>query len=150
MKKLLTVLCLALVLVTGCKGNEEPKTVDLNELATTLLNDVEFEDTLTKLNDKMINKVYEIDNYKTCTAYVGSGATAEEIALFEFETQEDANEGYEQMQKRVEKQKKDYANYIPKEVKRLDDAVVIKYGNYVIFCVAEGNEAKEIINSYTK
>ena len=81
---------------------------------------------------------------------VGSGAVADELALFEFESKEDAEAAVEQAQARVTAQSESFADYIPEEVKKLDSAIVKTYGRYLVVCVSGGTEAGEIISEYFK
>ncbi len=52
-------------------------------------------------------------------------------------------------QNRISQQKADYAAYNPKEIQRLDNAIVKNTGRYLIVCVSEGDTAKKIIGEYT-
>lgn len=146
MKKIGFVLSIVMFLVSGCASNK--KKIDLINIEKELLSEVIFEDELVQLDEKMSKMLYEIDNATKSIVYIGSGATSEEIALFEFENQKDAKEGYEKAKQRIETQKEDYAKYIPEEVQRLENAIIKQKDNYVIVCVAKGDEAKEIINQY--
>lgn len=149
MKKVLLILVGTVIFITGCSSQN--KDIDISLLADNLLKEVKFDDTLTELDSEMISKIYEIDNAKRSIVYIGSGATAEEIALFEFDDNTKVSDGYLKVQKRVEQQKKDYANYIPKEVVRLDKAIIEKRGNYVILCITdEDKKAQEIIDKFMK
>lgn len=146
MKKVWLSLCVMIVVLSGCAS--EKKTIDLKNLENELLAEVEFDDEMSLLDEKMANMLYDIDNAKKSVVYIGSGATSEEIALFEFESLEDAKAGYEKAKERIEKQKEDYAKYIPEEVQRLENALISQNGNFVIVCVAKGDDAKTIIKQY--
>lgn len=148
MKKCLMVLVVMMLAFTGC--GKQQKEINLDDLANELMESVEFDDELAQIDEQMISKIYGIDNAKKAIVYIGSGATAEEIALFEFESEADSKEGYKKVQERIEKQKEDYASYIPEEVARLEKAVEERCQNYVILCVSSDDSVKSIVKEYTK
>lgn len=130
-------------LLMGC--SKKVDTVDIAALSNTLLENVVFEDELNVTDDTMIKKLYNIDDYEKAQVYISSGATSEEIAVFEFSSQKTAEEGFKKAQDRIASQKADFESYIPKEVKKLNDAVVKQFGQYVVVCVSNGDEAEKII-----
>ena len=104
----------------------------MDGLATELLSSDVFEETLTPVDDGIAKKLYSIDNAVSFQLYIGSGATASELALLEFETEEDAKAALSLAQERVAAQKESFAAYLPGEVKKLEDAVVEQHGRYVV------------------
>lgn len=144
----LTVLMLSVPVLTGCGGTEKNYEVDVQALGSELLEKAEFEDELNPAADKVIQKLYGMENYAEACVYIGTGATPEEIAVFRFETGEDAAEGLRKAQERVEEQKTDYESYLPGEVKKLQDAVVRRYGQYVVVCVSDGETAERVLDTY--
>ena len=80
------VLCLSLalcLLAAGCGGQSAPA-ADAAELADRLSTQIQFEDTLSPLEGDMLYTLYGIDqkDVQQGAAYVSTGATAEEIAVF--------------------------------------------------------------------
>lgn len=149
--KRVVVFCLMIMMIAmlfGCSGKKETIDIDISNLYDELLEKADFEDKLNAVDDRMIEKLYNINNYVKASVYISSGATAEEIAIFEFDSSETAEEGLNNALARIEKQKSDFELYIPKEVKKLDEAFVKQYGEYVIVCVSNSNEAEKIITKY--
>lgn len=140
---------LTLFAFAGCSGGET-KEIDIDKLSAELTEKVEFKDSLTKLDDSMISKLYGIDYAEEQIVYVSTGATAEEIALFKLKDSSDAQKAYDAVNKRLDYQKNSFELYIPEEMVKLDAAVLELYGNYVIFCVSDGDTAKTIIDGYIK
>ena len=85
MKKVKTgALLLGLLLVlTGC-GKNEAKDVDPSVLADTLRNAITFQDELEAVDAAAMGRMYEVDeaDIEAFKVYTGTGATAEEIAVF--------------------------------------------------------------------
>lgn len=146
MKKLLLIPMLTLLFfLTSC--NQE-KDIDIELLSADLLKNAGFTDELSPADAATAEKLYEIDNAVNQYVYISSGATAEEIAVFEFETAADAKAAIPAAQERLAEQKSSYESYMPAEVQKLENAVLKQYGRYLIVCVADGTKAREIIHKY--
>lgn len=134
-----------ILFITGC-GNEV-KTFDPNDLANELIAEVNFDDELTKFEGD-ISKLYDLPEVEDYVVYVGSGATAEEIAIFTLKDESDEESVREALEKRVEEQKQSFSNYVPEEVARLDKSVIQSNQKYVVLCVSDEDLAEDIINQY--
>lgn len=147
MKKVKVILsiCLGLSLF-GC-GKEE-KEIDIQALSTQIMSEVTFDDQLKQMDEAMIHRIYGLKDTTKQVVYLGSGATAEEVALFEFADEKAAKAGLEMIQARIDQQKEDFSTYIPEECQRLDNAVLRLEGLVVILCVSSGDVAEKIINEY--
>ena len=139
---------LSVFLLSGCAGRQDDIEIDVHGLSSELLSQIAFVDELNAVGESVINRIYGIEDYVQAEVYIGSGATAEEIAVFEFADTESAADGLQLALERIEDQKADYEAYIPEEVKKLDRAVVKRYGRYVVVCVSDSEMAEEIITQY--
>lgn len=139
---------ISLFAFVGCKSEDKEVTLNISDLATDLNEKIEFVDDLTKIDDSSIETIYAIDYAEASEVYVSSGATAEEIAVFELKDEDDADKAYKACEERIETQKEAFETYIPEEMEKLDNAVVKKVGKYVIVCVADNNTAEDIISTY--
>ena len=151
MKKL--VLCvlvclLAVCCVAGC-GQKSGKAVNIEQMVNELLS-VPFDDELTLLETEAAQVYYGINNAEKMYIYTGSGATAEEIAVFEFSSEADAESAAQKANEHISAQKAAFASYVPAEVPRLENAVVKCSGKYLAVCVSGGTDAAEIIAKYLK
>ncbi len=134
-----------ILFVTGC-GNEV-KTFDPNDLANELIAEVNFDDELTKFEGD-ISKLYDLPEVENYVVYIGSGATAEEIAIITLKDESDEESVREALEKRVEEQKQSFSNYVPEEVARLDKSVIQSNQKYVVLCVSDEDLAEDIIHQY--
>ena len=148
MKKglLLCSVMLLTLLISAC--GTKSQTVDVDQLTDELLTQVDFEDELTEVDSGMVATLYGIEGAEEQKVYMSSGATTEEIAVFRFATEKDAQTGLDTLSQRLESRKEDYANYMPDEVTRLENAVLKCSGCYVALCVSSGDEAQQIIGEY--
>ena len=139
-KVMLAALTMAALL---CSCNEQPKDVDIDALAQEIVEGVSFDDSLAEIDDSMISMLYSIDGYTDAVLYKGSGATAEEVAIFQMETTDDAKTALEEAQAHIQSQIDSYESYIPEEVSRLEDAIVRQDGCYVSVVVSADSAAAE-------
>lgn len=144
MPVLIAVLCAALLCGCGAGSVE----IDPEALAQELAEKVPFEDQLSLAPEAAAEKLYAIVDAERAFIYTGSGATAEEIAVFEFADEAGAKAGLALARQRIERQTEDYASYIPEELFRLENAVLRQSGRYLAVCVSAGAEAEEIIEAW--
>ena len=71
----------------------------------------------------------------------GTGATAEELAVFETKDSAAAEALVEKLKTRNSDRIESYSTYIPAEVPKLEDAVMVSGGRYVVLCVAQDASA---------
>ena len=133
--------------LAGCGGQSAP-TADAVDLADRLSTQIQFEDTLSPLEGDMLYTLYGIDqkDVQQGAAYVSTGATAEEIAVFSCTDDSAAQRVESALKQRVDSQKQSYVDYVPKEMTKLNDAVLIRRGNLVALCISNDNAtAKQLI-----
>lgn len=146
-KTIITVIVLTFaILMTAC-GKAE-KNIDVEALAKQLHQEVTFSDELSAIDGEMAQLLYNIDDAVKQSVYLSSGATAEEIAVFELKSDEAAKNAKEKAEDRIKEQIESFRTYVPAEVARLENAIVEVTGRYVIVCVSDGDAAKKIIDSY--
>lgn len=152
MKKL-SYIILALIMVaslSACSKKETMKDIEVGTLAESLRNDITYEDELSSIDLETAEVIYDITDIKIADSaiYVSSGGTAEEIAVFQCETEEDAKKLETVLKSRVEEQTESYRDYVPKELEKLEKAVIVVKSRYVIFSVSNDDaKAKEIIQN---
>lgn len=155
MKKFILYLVLGIILsitiILLFTDHDKDIKIDIKELASDIIENVEFEDELNEVNEQIARKLYNIDNALNEIVYVSSGATAEEIAIFEFETKDDCKKAVNKAKTRIEEQKASFKDYMPKEVKKLDNAIILNKNNYLIICVTNNQKGvEEILDKYIK
>lgn len=149
MKKLLrliAVLGLTIVLLTGCSGNAV-KTIDTAGLADDLYAGVTWKDQLGEIDLSRALTVYGInaDAVSTGKVYMGTNATAEEIAVLEAASPEQVSAIEDGVNARVEAQLASFQSYNAAEVVKLENPYIQTKGNYVILCVCDDKSEAEAI-----
>jgi len=151
---ILMVLLITLLLCSGC-GGEEAKVLDVSGLGNALVTSDLFVDELTEGESDVIYEFYGIDasDVKEAKVYFSTGATAEEIAIFVAADKEASAKIAQGAATRVEDLKNSFEQYLPAEMQKLGDPVLMEVGNpngdYVILCICNDTaKAKSIIEQY--
>lgn len=150
MKKILIACLLLALLLSGC-GKTSDKPIDFQGFSSDILSSGAFSEELMQIDNElgcaqyMVNEAY----IKEAMFFFSSGATSEELALFEANDAEALKRIKEAVEKRVEAQSRGFENYVPSEVPKLEKAVVFTRGNYIILIVANDYAiADDIIKKY--
>lgn len=146
MKKRLFTALAAVLLLSGCAAPaEQPVELDLPALGEALLNSGLFAEALNPVDGEMAGMLYGIDTAQEALLYVGSGASADELALFAFASAEAAQAAAPLAEERIADQRESFSTYIPGEVEKLDRAVVLPCGRYLVVCVSAGSGAEDTV-----
>ncbi len=149
---LIVTVCMMLLL-TACGGGKA-KDVDLDALAGELTASGAFTMDMSQyaMNADLAAPTYGFDagDVEKSVFYFVSG-TGEEIFLAKA-VSEDAAAGLEsRCADRVAGQKASLENYAPDAIPRLDNAITVRQGQYVIFVVANDSAvAQTIVDKYVK
>ena len=139
--------------IAGCgqSSDDQKAEPDVHTLADKLMSGLTFEDSVSEVSADVALKYYGIDSAEIvdCDVHISTGATAEEVAVFEAQTAIDAQNILSAMKTRQDTQIKTYFSYNSNEVSRLDDAVVEAHDRFVLYVVSDDSaKAEEIIKGY--
>lgn len=156
---LVSLFLLSALVLSGCQGSGSKQEnlaagLDLSALGTSLIEEVEFKDTLEPLAEQIWNRhlaQVNPEDVKAKAVYTGGGMIAEEIALFEAKDEASAKNLVTSMKERYEYLRSSYGSYSPDELKNLESPVLLENGVYVL-SVISGDKAKaeEVINNWIK
>lgn len=148
--KLVAICSMASVLLLGC-GSSSPVSVDTAALTTSLTSDISYDNELSELSEDDITNYVTVEDGVKGVMYMSSGSTAEEVAVFTAPDEAAASTMKNNVQEFLNDQKTSFEDYIPEEAQRIDDAVLVVKGNYVILCVSgDSDKAQEIIDNAFK
>ncbi len=125
---------------------------DLDALCDALYEGVGFKDALAPVGINSIKFLYELEPESLLSGQVraGGGSTAEEIAVFEYDVSF-KNAIEKKIDRRIEAKRKAYESYIPKEMAKLKNPVVIIKDDIAVLCISDNNKkAEKIINDFLK
>ena len=144
--KMAAVCLMACIFLSACGGSSSVN-IDADKLAKSLVDDISYTEELSELSREDIGNYISVEDDVECIMYMGSGSTAEEVAVFTAKDETKATSMEKNVNDFLNDQKSSFEDYIPEEAERIDNAVVVKKGNYVILCVSgDSDKAKEIIN----
>lgn len=148
-KRIIRIMSLLLVFamllpLTAC-GGKETATYDGAALVKSLLEQVAFADTLSNAGDAAALYFSQLPEGASVELYIGSGYYADEVALITLEKESDSAAAKTAAESHLSELRSQFANYIPEEVTKIDDAVIWQGGKYVIVCVTEDSANAKLI-----
>ena len=150
---IVVIIAIAVLAMIIVKNNNKTIQINIEDLASKILQSGAFEDELIKVDSEMIMKDYNFtaDEVEEFVSYQGSGATSEEIVILKLKDKSNLNSIKDKINARIEERKEAFQSYLPKEVGKIDNNILRVEGNYVIFCVSnDSSKVNQIINDYVK
>lgn len=127
------------------------KTIDVDTLVQKVLDNVAFEAELNKLDDSVAEGMVETAEGTKLQIYMGNGTYADEFLVMTARDETAAKKNMDAANNHLEETKATFRDYRPEEAKKIEDAVSIRCGCYVIVCVTSDYEtAEKTINSIIK
>ncbi len=129
------------VCLCGCAA----KNIDVASLAADMVKDIKIEDELLKATDTVVKDLYgTIVDVEAITVYVSSsGATASELTVIKLKDKASVSGAKTAVEKRITSLQKNFENYVPSEMYRIKNAIIISKDRYLFFCIADNNEKME-------
>lgn len=144
--KVMSVVCvLALLLtLTACGGSDSQPQKSAAEIADAIYSTQTFQDTLNAIDADMLGHYYRIDaaDLTDSKVYVsGSFSTVEEIAVFQASSSDAVENIKKAIDTRLEDLKLAFENYVPGEMTKINDPVLITKGTTVVLVLADDTAA---------
>ena len=148
MKKKIGIICIIiLIILIGLAImviKEKDKNIEINieDLASKIAETNAFEDKLEKVDSEMIMENYNFssDEIEKLVSYQGSGASSEEIVILQVKDKSKLDSVKEKINTRLQERKEAFERYLPKEVGKIENNILIVKGNYVILCISNDNK----------
>lgn len=148
MKKKIGIICIImLIILIGLAImviKEKDKNIEINieDLASKIAETNAFEDKLEKVDSEMIMENYNFssDEIEKLVSYQGSGASSEEIVILQVKDKSKLDSVKEKINTRKQERKEAFESYLPKEVGKIENNILIVKGNYVILCISNDNK----------
>ena len=154
MKKLITIICLVLVLCTLCAcGGEEAKVIDIAKVKSDIVSQLSIADPMDVQADRLMD-LYGIEakDVKTAACFVTmDGVFPDEIIMVEAADASAASRVAEKLESRLTEVKNQSASYDAENYALAQKCKVTKTGNYVtLFISAKHEEMQKIFDSAAK
>lgn len=147
-------ICMALIAAMlslyGCGSKVDVP--DADTLALRLLEEERFTEKLELIETEVALPLYGLSkaDVSNSAVYIGTGATAEETAVFEAVDQDAAQRVRKTIEAYIAAKKDSFECYIPKEVPKLEHAVIAQRGQVIVVCVSAetGTRARAVCKEY--
>lgn len=138
-------LAAAVLLFAGC-GSRGTKELDLDAFAKQVIETVSYDDDMVALSETVLPDYYDLsfEGFEKAVVYAsGSGATANELAIIQVKDADALGRAKEAVERRKANLTANYQDYIPAEIARIDGAIVVEEGRYLLFSISESNDTIE-------
>ena len=150
--KSLLVLLLAGILLSGCGGKtKKGQPPELPQLAQELYEAAVFSTQVSSVDSAVALSVYGMEeaDVEAGIFYFSSGASADELAVVKAADESAAKELVSLFEARVLFQLDGYADYMPEELPKLENALIRQAGDIVLLCVAkDADGVQDVLDKY--
>lgn len=129
-----------LLLLTGC-GAAKDYTLDETALAADLLENGSFDCELYQVKADRIADFIELDAPEKEILCMGNGTYADSFGIFTLADADAAKSALEAVNTYLADLADSYQDYLPEEADKINNAVVLQQGRYVVFCVSTDPES---------
>ena len=138
-----TVLAMAGCSSRGSAGTD--RVYEAQTVADAIVSAVTFQDTLIQAQGAVAENYYLLNDTIATHAILisGSGATAEEVAVLKVADKKDLPAARKILESRVEEQKFRFEDYVPAEMVKLENPVIITQGDVAILVLANDKTVAE-------
>ena len=129
---------------TKAETTTKKASVDVNSVAATIAGKTSmFEEPLFQSSGSIGLDIFGIPSSAVSEVayYVASAAVAEEVLVVKAASSADVATIKSCIEARRSMQAEDYADYVPKEVPKLNSAITYTSGDVIVFCVSNNNSA---------
>ena len=129
---------------TKAETTTKKASVDVNSVAATIAGKTSmFEEPLFQSSGSIGLDIFGIPSSAVSDVayYVASAAVAEEVLVVKAASSADVSTIKSCIEARRSMQAEDYADYVPKEVPKLNSAITYTSGDVIVFCVSNNNSA---------
>lgn len=144
---LIAILLSFMLLLCSCGEKNAPMNRDQAEKLVTniMLYTNVFSEEMVKLGDNSLSNIFPfLDDSPWKVCYSGSsGVTADEFLIAEAPSQEKLEEYYSKIKSYIENRISQFSGYAPEETPKLESALIVKDGAYIIYIACKDTEAAQ-------
>lgn len=132
-------------------SKNDGKKIDIDAMIKELLNQVNFEGELSLLETSVAEGMVDTTEGTDLKVYMGNGTYADELIVMTARSEKDAELNQENARAHLAEMKKQFDDYLPEQSKKIESAVQIRCGSYVVICVtSDVQNAEKIVDQYMK
>jgi len=122
---------------------KEGASIDTDTLAKKLLDEINFDTKLKKLDESVAKGIVTSTEGTTLQIYMGNGTFADELLVMTARSEKDAKKNIEYAADHLKETQAAFEDYLPKEAEKINKAVTAQSGCYVVVCVTSDYETAE-------
>lgn len=146
-RSLVCILIVALLGATFVGCAKKNTNINAQEVVNELLTKVNYSTKLSKVEKNAELYFSDLPEGTTVELYIGGGYYADELALLTLDDESKGEDALNVVKTHIEELKKQFLNYVPAEVGKIDNAVVSQKGKYIFVCITNDYKtAKDIIS----
>lgn len=134
----------------GAQGDTASGKIDTDALVKEVLEGVKFDTELERVKDDVTKNMITAASEDTeIELYMGEGTWADELLIVTVTDEKQLSSEIEAVRGHLLNMQQSFQDYLPKEAKKIDDAIILQAGKYIVACVSpQKNEAKKIIEDH--
>lgn len=152
MKRLFCGLIAVMLMFVLVSCGSQTTQIDKNALASHILQNVSFAEHLEEIDSEYAVSSFDLDP-ESCSAvcFNSSAAVADTLTIFEANDESYVSAINEAVNAKIDYLKEGYSDYGPAEVPKIENAVVITEGRFVVFCICpDSGAAEKVIQNFIK
>lgn len=129
------------------KQDVQQETYTVEELGTALLEQISFDTELTAIESSVAGTMVGTQSGDTeVILYMGEGTCADELLVLRAADEDGARAELDSVQQHLGEMQASFEDYLPGEAKKIEDAVIVQQGSFVIACVtSDAENAQKVI-----
>jgi len=143
------VLSVLLLMVTaaGC-GKSDSYSIEEEDFMKELMETVSFDCQLYQVKEEGIANFFSLEEGTEALLYMSSGAYGDHAGIFTAADEKQAEQVLGMVQSYAEDLRHSFEDYMPEEAAKIDQALILQKGRYVVLCITNDKGAREFIDSY--
>jgi hypothetical protein len=128
-------------------SGETGDALDVEAIAAAAMEEISFDTELTRMQDSVVESMISTASEDTrVDLYMGEGTCADELLFVTVADDSDLDGEIEVVQNHLAEMQQSFQDYLPKEAKKIDDAVLLQKGRYIVACVSgDRDKAKKVL-----
>lgn len=149
----IAIFAILIIMTIVRKNHNNNIQINIKDLAQRIVKSSSFDDSLEKVDSELtINKYgFLPELIEEIVSYQGSGASSEEVVILKVKDLNDVNNERKIIEDNLKEKRDAYASYMPEEVSKIDNRILIEKGNYLILCISKDYDTvNKIISDYLR
>lgn len=149
MKRMMTALLTAVMVLSLTACGNGAKTVDVQAFADALKNNVSYDAEMIATATEDFDYYFSVPDGASIAGYESGGETYERIVVAQCADDASAKALLEEFNSYLADLTQEAGRYTPEEVTRLEDAIMMQQGGVVVLCIsADADAADTVIKGY--